>query len=156
LHLIPNLPFFAKKEYMAGNLTFSMIKPDVVGVNKIADVLKMITDAGFQVVAMKMVKLNREQAEGFYAVHKGQPFYEGLVEFMTSGPSVAMILKKDNAVADLRKLIGNTDPAKAEEGTLRKKYATNNRRNAVHASDSDDNAKIEASYFFSRIESVNE
>jgi len=142
--------------FMAGIYTFSMIKPDVVEVNKTADVLKMVTDAGFRVIAIKMVKLSKEQAEGFYAVHKGQPFYDGLVEFMTSGPSVAMILKKENAVAGLRKLIGSTDPAKAEEGTVRKKFATNNRRNAIHASDSDENAAIESNFFFSQVERVNE
>ena len=140
---------------MAGNITFTMIKPDAVAKNQVGPILAKINEAGFTIVAMKMIKLSLAQVEAFYAVHKGRPFYEGLVEFMNSGPVVAAILKKDNAVADYRKLIGSTDPAQAAEGTIRKLFAENNRRNAVHGSDADETAAQESSFFFPEIERVN-
>ena len=112
----------------------------------------MINEAGFQIAAMKMIRLTKDQAESFYDVHKGKPFYEGLVEFMTSGPVVVMILKHDNAVESFRLLIGSTDPAKAAEGTIRHEFAVNVQMNAVHGSDSPENAAREANFFFSRVE----
>jgi nucleoside-diphosphate kinase len=112
----------------------------------------MINEAGFRIIAMKYTHLTTEQARLFYAVHKERPFYHDLVSFMTSGPIVAAILEKDNAVADFRKLIGATNPANAEEGTIRKIYAESIERNAVHGSDSDENAKIEGDFFFSSLE----
>jgi nucleoside-diphosphate kinase len=112
----------------------------------------MINEGGFEIAAMRMVKLTLPQAESFYSVHKGKPFFEGLIEFMTSGPVVVMILRHDNAVEQFRKLIGNTDPAKAEPGTIRKTFAVSVQMNAVHGSDSVENAVIEANFFFSGIE----
>jgi nucleoside-diphosphate kinase len=137
---------------MAGNITLTMIKPDAVEQNAIGDILKMINDAGFTIRAMKYTRLSREQAQQFYAVHKERPFYNDLVRFMTSGPIVAAILEKDNAVEDFRKLIGATNPEEAADGTIRKKYATNIERNAVHGSDSDENAQIEANFHFAQVE----
>lgn len=137
---------------MAGNLTFTMIKPTAVKDNHIGDILKMINEAGFKIVAMKYTRLSRERAEAFYAVHKGKPFFGNLINFMCSGPIVAAILEKENAVEDYRKFIGATNPEKAEEGTVRKLYATNMTENAVHGSDSDENANIEADFFFSKLE----
>jgi len=139
---------------MAGTRTFTMLKPDAVEDNNIGNILQMITDAGFKIVAMKLRKLTTEQAKEFYAVHKERPFYGELVEYMTSGPIVAAVLEKDNAVEDFRKLIGATNPAEAEEGTIRAKYAESIGRNAVHGSDSDENAKIEADFHFSAEEYV--
>ena len=133
---------------MNGNLTFSMIKPTALRNNHIGHIINMITDAGFHVVAIKMTRLSKDQARAFYSVHEGKDFFERLVDFMTSGPIVAMILKKDNAVEEYRKLMGSTDPAKAAEGTIRKLYGTNMTMNAVHGSDSDDNAAIESKFFF--------
>lgn len=135
-----------------GNRTLTMIKPDAVQKNYIGGILKMINEAGFRIIAMKYTHLTTEQARLFYAVHKERPFYNDLVSFMTSGPIVAAILEKDNAVADFRKLIGATNPANAEEGTIRKIYAESIERNAVHGSDSDENAKIEGDFFFSSLE----
>lgn len=126
-----------------------MIKPDAVRAGNIGNILQMINAAGFHIVAMQYVKLSPEQAGVFYAVHKERPFYGELCEFMSSGPIVAAILEKDNAVEDFRKLIGATNPANAEEGTIRKKYATSVGENAVHGSDSDENAAIEGAFFFS-------
>ncbi|GAA5040595.1 nucleoside diphosphate kinase [Marivirga lumbricoides] len=137
---------------MAGNRTFTMIKPDAVAANNIGAITKMIEEAGFRIVAMKMTKLSAERAGQFYAVHKERPFYNDLCQYMSSGHIVAMILEKDNAIADFRKLIGATNPADAEEGTIRKLYATSIEANAVHGSDSDENAQIEGSFFFSDIE----
>jgi len=137
---------------MAGNLTFTMIKPTAVKNNHIGDILKMINEAGFKIVAMKYTRLAPERAAAFYAVHEGKPFYENLINFMCSGPIVAAILEKDNAVEDYRKFIGATNPEKAEDGTVRKLYATNMTENAVHGSDSDENANIEADFFFSKLE----
>jgi nucleoside-diphosphate kinase len=139
---------------MAGRLTFTMIKPSAVTNNYAGPILKIINEAGFRIIAMKMTKMSVHQAEEFYAVHRGKPFYNSLVTFMSSGPIVAAILEKDNAVEDYRKLIGATDPAKAAEGTVRKLYAESVERNAVHGSDSDENAVIECDFFFSRTERI--
>jgi nucleoside-diphosphate kinase len=135
---------------MKGRITFTIIKPGAVAHEHIGPILKIINEKGFHIAAMKMTRLTLQQAEDFYAVHKGKSFYEGLIEFMTSGPIVVAILEKDNAVEEYRKLIGNTDPDKAEEGTIRKLFAESVRKNAVHGSDSDENAVIESDYFFSR------
>ena len=137
---------------MAGNRTLTMIKPDAVEKNAIGPILAMMNEAGFRVVAMKYTKLSAEKAGQFYAVHKERPFYGELVEFMSSGPIVAAILEKSNAVEDFRKLIGATNPAEAADGTIRKLFATDIGRNAVHGSDSDENAKIEGDFFFSELE----
>tara|TARA_R110001592_G_scaffold85331_2_gene251993 strand:- start:10640 stop:11059 length:420 start_codon:yes stop_codon:yes gene_type:complete len=137
---------------MATNRTFTMVKPDAVEAGNIGGILNMIEEAGFKIVAMKYVKLSAEIAGKFYEVHSERPFYGELCEYMSSGPIVAVILEKDNAVADFRKLIGATNPADAEEGTIRKKYATSISANAVHGSDSDENAAIEGSFFFSQFE----
>lgn len=134
------------------NRTFTMIKPDAVKAGNIGNILQMINAAGFRIVAMKYLKITRQQAEKFYEVHAERPFYGELTEFMSSGPIVAAILEKDNAVADFRKLIGATNPAQAEEGTIRKKYAASVGENAVHGSDSDENAAIEGNFFFSGLE----
>lgn len=134
------------------NRTFTMIKPDAVGAGNIGNILQMINNAGFRIVAMKYTKLGIEQAGQFYAVHSARPFYGELTEFMSSGPIVAAILEKDNAVEDFRKLIGATNPAEAAEGTIRKMYAKSIGENAVHGSDSDENAKIEGDFFFSGLE----
>jgi len=137
---------------MAGNITLTMIKPDAVKKNTIGGILKMMNDAGFRVLAMKYMQLSKKRAEQFYAVHSERPFFGELTEFMSSGPIVAAILEKDNAVEDFRKLIGATNPADAEDGTIRKVYATSIGENAVHGSDSDENAKIEGDFFFSQQE----
>jgi nucleoside-diphosphate kinase len=137
---------------MAGNRTFTMIKPDAVAAGNIGNILKDIVDGGFKIVAMKYTKLSAEKAGEFYAVHSERPFYGELCEFMSSGPIVAAILEKDNAVADFRTLIGATNPAQAEEGTIRKKYAKSIGENAVHGSDSDENAAIEGSFHFAGTE----
>lgn len=137
---------------MAGNITFTMIKPTAVKNNHIGSILKMINEAGFRFNAIKFTKLSKEQAAAFYAVHKGKPFFETLIEFMTSGPIVAAILEKDNAVDDYRTLIGATNPENAAEGTIRKLFATNLTQNAVHGSDCDENAIIEADFFFPKTE----
>lgn len=134
------------------NRTFTMIKPDAVKAGNIGNILQMINAAGFRIVAMKYTKLSIEQAGQFYAVHSARPFYGELTEFMSSGPIVAAILEKDNAVEDFRKLIGATNPADAAEGTIRKKYAASIGENAVHGSDSDENAEIEGNFFFSGLE----
>jgi len=133
---------------MATNRTFTMIKPDAIESNNIGNILQKITDAGFQIKAMKLTRLSTKQAEEFYAVHSERPFYGELVEYMTSGNIVAAILEKDNAVADFRKLIGATDPSEAAEGTIRKLYAESKAKNAVHGSDSDENAEIECNFHF--------
>ncbi|MGV0978333.1 nucleoside-diphosphate kinase [Empedobacter falsenii] len=130
------------------NITFTMIKPDAVAKGHIGDILKDITDAGFKIKAAKMTQLAKQDAEAFYAIHAERPFFKDLVEFMTSGPIVAAVLEKDNAVADFRTLIGATNPAEAAEGTIRAKYAESIDANAVHGSDSDENATIEAAFHF--------
>ena len=133
---------------MATNRTFTMIKPDAVKNGHIGGILSMITDAGYKIVSLKLTQLTVADAQAFYAVHSERPFYSGLVEFMSGGPIVAAILEKDNAVEDFRKLIGATNPADAAEGTIRKKYATSLGENAVHGSDSDENAAIEGAFHF--------
>lgn len=142
----------SKNEKMAGTITFTMIKPDAVKNNFIGQIISDISQGGFGIRAMKYTRLNKEQAQAFYAVHRERPFYNELVEFMTSGPIVAILLEKENAVEDFRLLIGSTDPSKAEQGTIRKKYAESMQNNAVHGSDSDENAIIESNFFFSNFE----
>lgn len=134
--------------------TLCIIKPDAFKKNVKGHIIQKILDAGFQIIGMKMVKLSEAQAKAFYAVHKERPFYNDLVKFMTSGPVVTIALQKENAIADYRKLIGATDPAKAEDGTVRKLFATNVQENAVHGSDSVENGKIEVGFFFSEAELV--
>lgn len=137
---------------MATNRTFTMIKPDAVANDHIGAILNDIIAGGFKIVAMKYIQLTTESAGNFYAVHKERPFYGELVSFMTSGPIVAAILEKENAVEDFRTLIGATNPAEAAEGTIRNKYAKSIDANAVHGSDSDENAQIEGNFFFSQFE----
>lgn len=139
---------------MNTNRTFTMIKPDAFGAGNAGAILKMIEESGFKLVAMKITRLSGEAAGKFYAVHQARPFYKDLCAYMSSGPIIAAILEKDNAVADFRKLIGATNPADAAEGTIRKLYATSIEANAVHGSDSDENAAIEGSFFFSEMEKV--
>ena len=134
------------------NRTFTMVKPDATSKGNTGAIINDIIAGGFTIKAMKWTKLTKEQAGAFYAVHKERPFYGELVDFMSSGPIVAAILEKENAVADFRILIGATNPAQAEEGTIRKKYATSMGENAVHGSDSDENAAIEGNFFFSELE----
>ena len=135
-----------------GNITFTMIKPEAVAANNIGGILQMIEEGGFRILAMKKVLLSRDRAAAFYAVHKERPFYSELINYMSSGPIIAAILEKDNAVVEFRTLIGATNPEEAAEGTIRKKYATSLAENAVHGSDSDENAKIEADFHFSNDE----
>lgn len=137
---------------MAGNRTFTMIKPDAVKAGHIGAILAKMNEAGFKIVAMKYTKLSAEKAGEFYAVHSERPFYGELVEFMSSGPIVAAVLEKENAVEDFRKLIGATDPSKAEAGTIRALFAKSIGENAVHGSDSDENAAIESSFHFGGVE----
>ena len=137
---------------MSGNITFTMIKPGAFSSNYTGPILKMLNEAGFSLAAMKLTKLSRNQAAAFYAVHKERPFYSSLVEYMSSGPIIAAVLVKDNAVEDYRKLIGATNPADAAQGTIRKLYAESLESNAVHGSDSDENAIIESDFFFSTSE----
>mgnify|MGYP001547692864 CR=1 FL=1 len=134
------------------NITFTMIKPDAFANGHTGAILDKIIKAGFRIVALKLTSLSGEKAGEFYAIHKERPFYGELVEYMSSAPLVSAILEKDNAVEDFRKLIGATNPAQAEEGTIRKKYATSIGENAVHGSDSDENAAIEGAFFFSKLE----
>lgn len=137
---------------MAGNRTFTMIKPDAVAAGHIGAILAKINEAGFKIVAMKLTRLSAEKAGEFYAVHKERPFYGELVDFMSSGAIVSAILEKDNAVEDFRTLIGATDPSKAAPGTIRALFAKSIGENAVHGSDSDENAKIESDFHFSGLE----
>ncbi|MEN8790121.1 MAG: nucleoside-diphosphate kinase [Flavobacteriaceae bacterium] len=134
---------------MSGNRTFTMIKPDAVENGYIGPILAKISSAGFKIVAMKFTQLSRRDAREFYAIHKGRPFFDELIQFMTRGPIVSAILEKDNAVEDFRALIGATNPQEAAEGTIRKLYAKDIGENAVHGSDSDDNAAIEGAFHFS-------
>jgi len=134
------------------NRTFTMIKPDAVADNNIGPILAKINEAGFKIVAMKYTRLTKEKVGQFYLIHKDRPFYGELCEYMSSGPIVAAILEKENAVADFRKLIGATDPTKAEKGTIRQLFAKSIAANAVHGSDSDENAKIEGDFYFSMLE----
>jgi len=134
---------------MSGNITFTMIKPEAVEKKETGAILKRIIEGGFKIKALKMTRLTKEQAGEFYGVHKGKPFYESLITYMSNGPIFAAILEKNNAVSDFRKLLGKTDPNEADEGTLRKEFAESKSKNAVHGSDSDENANIEANFFFS-------
>ena len=134
--------------------TLSIIKPDAVERNLAGAILKMIQDSGLKVVAMKMIRLSTAEAEGFYAVHKERPFFRSLVDFMTSGPVVVSILEGDDAIAKYRKLMGATNPANAEEGTIRKCYALDIEKNSVHGSDAPETAAVETKYFFSALEMV--
>ncbi|GJM59497.1 MULTISPECIES: nucleoside-diphosphate kinase [Persicobacter] len=136
----------------SGNLTFTMIKPGAVSNEYIGPILSKITEAGFRIAAMKMIKLRTAQAEVFYGIHRDRPFFKSLVEFMTSGPIVVAVLEKENAVEAYRALIGNTNPEEAKSGTIRKLFAESVSKNAVHGSDSDENALNEAMFFFSRSE----
>jgi nucleoside-diphosphate kinase len=137
---------------MAGNKTFSMIKPDAVKDGHTGAILKIIEEAGFRITALKLTSLTDARAGQFYEVHKERPFYNDLKKYMSSGHIVAFVLEKENAVADFRKLIGATDPSKAEAGTIRKQFAKSLEANAIHGSDSDENAAIEAGFFFSGLE----
>jgi len=136
------------------NLTFGIIKPDAVRAGKHGAIIQRISDAGFGICGMKLIHQTRKQAEGFYAVHAGKGFYDELCDFMSSGPCVVLALEKDGAVKAWRDLMGATNPAEAAEGTLRKDFATSIGENAVHGSDSEENAQIEIAYFFSKLELV--
>ena len=140
---------------MNNDFTFAIIKPNAVRTGKTGTILAMINEGGFEITAMRMVRLTKSQAESFYSIHQGKSFFEGLIDFMISGPVVVMILRHENAVADFRKLIGATDPGKAEPGTIRKIFAVSVQMNAVHGSDSSESAQIEANFFFSGIERFN-
>ncbi len=137
-----------------GNLTFGIIKPDAVRSGKTGAIIQRILDGGFSLRGMKLIHMTRQEAEGFYAVHRERPFFGELTTFMSSGPCVVLALEKDGAVKAWRDLMGATDPAKADEGTLRKEFANSIGENAVHGSDSEENAQIELAYFFSRLEFV--
>ena len=137
-----------------GNLTFAIIKPDAVRAGHTGNIIQRITDAGFKLRAIKALHLTLKEAEGFYAVHRERPFFGGLTEFMSSDPCVVMVLEKENAVKAWRDLMGATDPAKADEGTIRKEFGGSVGENATHGSDSDENAAIEIAYFFSQLELV--
>jgi nucleoside-diphosphate kinase len=137
---------------MYNDFTFAIIKPNAMRTGKAGPILAMINESGFQIAAMKMIRLTQEQAESFYDIHKERSFFHDLVEFMISSPVIVMILKHDDAVEKFRKLIGNTDPAKAEPGTIRHEFAVSIQQNAVHGSDSQENASREANFFFSRVE----
>lgn len=139
---------------MATNKTFTMIKPEAVAAGNSGKIIDMIIEAGFKVKAMKLTRLSKDRAGLFYEVHKERPFYGELVDYMSGGPIVAMALEKDNAVADFRKLIGATDPSEAAEGTIRKRFAKSKGENAVHGSDSDENAAIEIAFHFADSEIV--
>ena len=145
-------PLYSQIHIIMSNRTFTMIKPDAVRAGNIGNILQMINAAGFRIVAMKLTHMSQARAGEFYAVHKERPFYGELCDFMSSGPIVAAILEKENAVADFRTLIGATDPAKAAEGTIRARYATSVGENAVHGSDSDENAAIESAFHFAGVE----
>lgn len=136
------------------NRSFTMIKPDAFANGHSGAILDIILKAGFKLIALKMIHLSAEKAGEFYAVHRQRPFYGELVEFMSRGPIIAAILEKDNAVADFRKLIGATDPSKADKGTIRQLYADSIGENAIHGSDSDENARIECDFFFSNLERI--
>jgi nucleoside-diphosphate kinase len=137
---------------MNGRITFTIIKPGAVAAENIGLILKIINEKGFHIAAMRMTRLSTQQAQAFYAVHKERPFYNSLVNSMTSGPIVVAMLEKENAVEDYRKIIGATDPSKAEAGTIRKLFAESVEANAVHGSDSDENAAIECDFFFNHSE----
>ena len=132
--------------------TFSIIKPDAVKKNAAGDILLTLQQKSFRILGMKMLEITKEQAEGFYAVHAGKPFFDSLTTFMSSGPMVVLALEKENAIADLRELMGATNPANAKEGTIRKKWTSSIEANAIHGSDADDTARFELSYFFAGYE----
>jgi nucleoside-diphosphate kinase len=134
--------------------TLSIIKPDGVRQNVSGRVLAKIEDAGFRILSLRMIQMSKRQAEGFYAVHKERPFFSSLTDFMSSGPSIVMVLEKENAIEDLRKLMGATDPAKAETGTIRKEFATSVEANVIHGSDSPESAAIEIPYFFTMLQLI--
>ena len=136
------------------NLTFGIIKPDAVRAGRTGSIIQSVLDSGFKLRGLKLIHMTRQEAEGFYEVHRERPFFAGLTEFMSSAPCVVMALEKEGAVKAWRDLMGATDPAKADEGTLRKRFGGSVGENAVHGSDSDENAAIEISYFFSRLELV--
>jgi nucleoside-diphosphate kinase len=134
--------------------TLSIIKPDGVRQNLVGAVIERIEKAGFRIVGMRMIHLSKHQAEGFYAVHQARPFFTSLTDFMSSGPSVVLVLEKDNAIDDLRRLMGATDPAKAAPGTIRKDFATSVEANVIHGSDSPESAAIEIPYFFTKLQLI--
>ena len=136
------------------NLTFAIIKPDAVRAAKTGAIIQRMLEGGFRIRALKMIHMTLKEAEGFYAVHRERPFFPGLTEFMSSGPCVVLVLEKDSAVKGWRDLMGATDPAKADEGTIRKEFGSSVGENATHGSDSDENAAIEIAYFFSQLEIV--
>ena len=141
---------------MSKNITFSMIKPDGVENGHVGPILNKIDGAGFKIIALKMIQLSTSEAESFYSVHNQRPFFKDLINFITRGPIVAMVLEKENAVDDFRSLIGSTDPNHAADGTIRKLYANSKAENAIHGSDSDKNASIECSFHFSNLELFSE
>ncbi len=134
--------------------TLSIIKPDGVRQNVAGKVIARIEEAGFRIVGLRMIQMSKRQAEGFYAVHKSRPFFDSLTDFMSSGPSIVMVLEKENAIEDLRRLMGATDPAKAEKGTLRRDFATSVEANVIHGSDSPESAVIEIPYFFTKLQLI--
>jgi len=135
---------------MSGRKTFTIIKPDAVAKGLTGLILDKILKEGFKIISLEMKTFSRDEAEKFYAIHKGKSFYEGLIDFMTSGPVIGAILDKENAISDFRKIVGATNPIEASEGTIRKLYGENNQKNAIHASDSDENAIIESKLFFEK------
>ena len=139
---------------MAGNRTLTIIKPDAFGGRKAGKIIAHLENAGFRILAARVMHMTPEEAGEFYAVHRERPFYKSLVSFMTSGPCMPMLLERPNAVAELRNVIGATDPAEAAENTVRKLYAESKERNAIHASDSDENAEREARFFFAEADTV--
>ena len=139
---------------MITNRTFAMIKPDAVRAGQTGSIIQRMLDGGFQIRALKLIHMTLKEAEGFYAVHRERPFFQGLTEFMSSGPCLVLVLEKDGAVKAWRDLMGATDPAKADEGTIRKEFGSSVGENATHGSDSDENAAIEIAYFFSQVEIV--
>jgi nucleoside-diphosphate kinase len=132
--------------------TLTIVKPDAVKKNAVGDIIEQFEKNGFHILAMKMLEISQHQAQQFYAVHASRPFYRSLTEFMSSGPIVVLALEKEDAIADLRKLMGSTNPATADEGTIRKKWATNIEHNAIHGSDAEDTARFELSFFFAGYE----
>ncbi len=132
--------------------TLTIVKPDAVRKNGVGDIIEQFEKQGFRILAMKMLEINKHQAQGFYAVHAGKPFYDSLTDFMSSGPIVVLALEKENAIADLRTLMGPTNPKQATEGTIRKKWGTDIEKNAIHGSDAEETARFELSYFFAGYE----
>jgi nucleoside-diphosphate kinase len=145
---------FPKEQTSVAQRTFSIVKPDAVKKGYTGAILAEITRAGFQIVAIKQQSISVEQAKGFYAVHSGKPFFDGLCAFMSSGPLVLLVLEKENAIADLRKLMGATNPANAEPGTIRKQFASSMSENAIHGSDAEETAAFEISYWFAGYELI--